>query len=77
MLNQDYTRKSYNAETIRNKDIICIQEHRYYHTDIPLKQHDIGNHWTLFTASAWKNTQNTTIALGVSEYSSAPPPKRH
>ena len=36
------------------QSIICIQEHRYYHKDIPIKQHNLGKNCTLVTASAWK-----------------------
>ena len=41
-------------------DIICIQEHRYTHTE-DIKYHDTGNGWTLATASAWKNSVNATV----------------
>ena len=42
------------ASAIEHKiDIICIQEHRYTHTE-DIKYHDIGNEWTLATVSAWK-----------------------
>ena len=43
-----------------NKDMICIQEHRYTHSD-DIRYHDSGNRWTLATASAWKNSVNATI----------------
>ena len=33
-------------------DIICIQEHRYSHTE-DIKYHETGNGWTLATVSAW------------------------
>ncbi len=39
---------------------IRIQEHRYTHSE-DIKYHDSGNGWTLTTASAWKNSVNTTI----------------
>ena len=39
-----------------NIDIICIQEHKYTHSE-DIKYHDSGNGWTLTTASAWKNCQ--------------------
>ena len=42
-------------------EIICLQEHRKYHEDIPVNYHDAGKKWTLVTASAWKNSTNTTI----------------
>ena len=49
------------ASVIDHKiDIICIQEHRYTHSE-NIKYHDTGNGWTLATASAWKNSINATI----------------
>ena len=41
-------------------DIICIQEHRYTHTE-DIKYHETGNGWTLATISAWKNSANATV----------------
>lgn len=41
--------------------IVCIQEHRLYHSDIDLKYEEVGKGWTFITSSAWKNTQNSTI----------------
>ena len=42
------------ASAIDHKiDIICIQEHRYTHSE-DIKYHDTSNGWTLATASAWK-----------------------
>ena len=41
-------------------DIICIQEHRYTHTE-DIKYRDTGNGWTLATVSAWKNSVNATV----------------
>ena len=41
-------------------DIICIQEHRYIHSE-NIKYHHTVNEWTLPTASAWKNSVNATI----------------
>ena len=43
-----------------NIDIICIQEHRYTHSE-DIKCHNTGNGWTLAPVSAWKNSGNTTI----------------
>ena len=43
-----------------NIDIICIQEHRYTHSE-DIKYHDTGNGWTLATASARKNSVNPSI----------------
>ena len=42
-------------------DVIKVQEHRFYHEDIDLKYHELGNGWTFISASALKNTGNTTI----------------
>ena len=41
-------------------DIICIQEHRYTHTE-DIKYHETGNWRTLATVSAWKNSVNATV----------------
>ena len=49
------------AAASHKQDIICIQEHRYHHTDLHLKHHDVGNNWTLITSSAWKNSTNASI----------------
>ena len=43
-----------------NVDIICIQEHRYTHSE-DIKYHDNGNGWMLATVSAWKNSVNATV----------------
>ena len=43
-----------------NIDIICIQEHRYTHSE-DIKYHNSGNGWMLATASAWKNSVNAMI----------------
>ena len=43
-----------------NIDIICIQEHRYTHSE-DIKYHDTGNGWTRATVSAWKNSVNATV----------------
>ena len=49
------------ASAVEHKiDIICIQEHRYTHTE-DIKYHDTGNGWTLATVSAWKNSINATV----------------
>ena len=51
------------ASAVEHKiDIICIQEHRYAHTE-DIKYHDTGNGWTLATVSAWKNSVNTTVGV--------------
>ena len=41
-------------------DIICIQEHRYMHTE-DIKYHETGNRWTLATISTWKNSVNAAV----------------
>ena len=38
-----------------------VQEHRFYHKDIDLKYHELGNGRTLKSASALKSTGNNTI----------------
>ena len=49
------------ASAVEHKiDIICIQEHRYMHTE-DIKYHETGNGWTLATVSAWKNSVNTAV----------------
>ena len=49
------------ASAVEHKiDIICIQEHRYTHTE-DIKYHDTGNGWTLTTVSAWKNSVDATV----------------
>ena len=42
-------------------DVICVQEHRLNHEDLNLKFHEMGNGWTFISASAWKNSGNSTI----------------
>ena len=42
-------------------DVVNVQEHRFYHEDIDLKYHELGNGWTFISASAFKNTGNSTI----------------
>ena len=41
-------------------DIICIQEHRYTHTE-DIKYHETDNGWLLVTVSAWKNSVNAAV----------------
>ena len=43
-----------------NIDIICIQEHKYVHSE-DIKYHDTGNGWTFVSASTWKNSVNAAI----------------
>ena len=42
-------------------DVINVQEHRFYHEDIDLKYHELGNGWTFISASGLKNTGNSKI----------------
>ena len=44
-----------------NIHVICVQEHRFHHEDLDLKHHETGKGWTFISASAWKNTNNSTI----------------
>ena len=44
-----------------DQSIVCVQEHRFYHEDIVLQNHDMGKGWNLITSSAWKNSNNSTI----------------
>ena len=37
------------------------QEHRFYHEDIDLKYHELGNGWTFIFASTLENIGNCTI----------------
>ena len=53
---------------ITGQDIICIQEHRFIHEDIFIKEHAYDK-CKLLTLSAWKNSINA--ATGELEYSSA------
>ena len=48
-----------NAECHRI-DVICIQEHRHYHSDVDIKYNDIGK-WCLITSSATKNSVNAAV----------------
>ena len=44
-----------------NIDIICMQNHGYYHSELESKYQDIDNGWTFVSSSAWKNTVNSAI----------------
>ena len=49
------------ASAVEHKiDIICIQEHRYTHTE-DIKYHETGNGWMLVSVSAWKNSVNASV----------------
>ena len=43
-----------------NMDMICIQEHRYIHSE-DIKYHNTDNGRAFTSASAWKNSVNVTI----------------
>ena len=43
-----------------NTDILAIQEHRFYHSDVSLQYHSAGS-YQLITSSATKNTSGSTI----------------
>ena len=43
-----------------NRDFICRQEHRYYHSELELKYHTLGNGLPFVLASAWENFINVT-----------------
>ena len=56
------------ASAVEHKiDIICVQEHRYTHTE-DIKYHETGNGWTLVTVSAWKNSVNASVEGGGNGY---------
>ena len=49
-----------------NIDIICMQEHRYYHSELNLKFHDTSNEWTVVSTSTRKHSINVVIgAAGI------------
>ena len=49
------------ASAVEHKiDIICIQEHRYTHTE-DIKYHETGNGWMLVTILPWKNSVNASV----------------
>ena len=47
------------AEKTR-QEVICIQEHRFVHLDVDIKEHTFGK-WKLLTCSAWRNSINAAI----------------
>ena len=52
------------AEKTRH-DVLCIQEHRFVHPNIDIKEHNFGK-WILITCSAWKNSMNAaTGGIGI------------
>ena len=44
-----------------NIDIVCMQEHRYYHSKLEIKYHDTGNRRSFISASSWKYSVNAVI----------------
>ena len=42
-------------------DLICIQEHRYYNSEVEIKYHDTGKRWTFIPASALQNSVNAVV----------------
>ena len=44
-----------------NIGIVCVQEHRYHHSEVDIKYHDTNNGWMFVSASAWKNSVNAVI----------------
>jgi len=49
------------SASLHKHDIVCVQEHRFFHDDVLLKHHDMGNGWLLITSSAVKNAANASI----------------
>ena len=49
--------KCVNAAIETKQDIICIQEHRHHHPDVPLINDEVGYRWLFVSASCWKNSQ--------------------
>ena len=44
-----------------NIDIVCVQEHRYHHSEKDIKYHNPGNGCTFVSSSTWKNSVNAVI----------------
>jgi len=55
------TNISQRGELTASDDIVCVQEHSFFHDDVLLKHHDMGNGWLLITSSAVKNAANASI----------------
>ena len=45
----------------KQRIIICIQKHKYYHRELELRYHDPSNGWIFVSVSVWKNSVNATI----------------
>ena len=48
------------ADEKTGQEVICIQEHRFVHLDVDIKEHTFGK-WKLLTCSAWRNSINGAI----------------
>ena len=44
-----------------NVDMVCIQEHRYHHSEVYVKHHNTCIGWIFISASAWKTSVNAII----------------
>ena len=49
------------SATEHNTDIICLQEHTYYHSELDLKYNDSCNGWIFISASSWTNCMNAAF----------------
>ena len=49
------------SSTDHGRDVICMQEHRYYFCELEIKYRDTGKWWIFFSASAWQNSVNAVI----------------
>ena len=49
------------AFAVKHNIIICMQEHRYYHSETELKYHNSSNEWTFVLISARRNYANAAI----------------
>ena len=48
-----------------NIDIVCVQKHRYHHSEVEIKYHNTGNGRMFVSASAWKKTLSMLSQGGV------------
>ena len=55
-----------------NFDFVCIQEHRYYHSELEIKYHDTDDGRTFVSLSVWKNSVNAVTGEGNASQSSYP-----
>ena len=46
-------------------DVINVQEHRFYHEDIYLKYHELGNGWTFISAGSFEEHRGNSTIGGV------------